>query len=118
MSSTSKANIYPNKKAASFMERLRVAWRIIYHGEYFPAPYEWYTNLYPLVSNEYSHYAEKAVDKSEHDWYPGVLSEQKRKEAVQWMRHYAVEAGRSGDIQPWLAHFLIEWWVARRKGRI
>jgi hypothetical protein len=41
----------------------------------------------------------------------------RRNEARQWMMHFAREAGKSTDIQPWIVNFLIEWWVARRKGR-
>ena len=62
---------------------------------------------------------EQAVDKVESDWGHSIYTqEERRKEALQWFRHYAVDAGKSGDIQPWLANFLVEWWVARRKGRI
>ena len=113
------ANIYPNRKASSWKERFQVAWRILWHGEYFPAPYQWYETLYPLVMNEYSHFAEMAVEKSEREFGPGVANQElKRKEALQWIRHYAASHGKSTDIQPWLANFLIEWWVARKKGRI
>jgi hypothetical protein len=111
-------NIYPNRKASSFWERLKIAWRIIYHGEYFPAPYEWYDKLYPLVSNEYSAFAEQAVMKSEVAFAGKDKQETKRQEALQWMRHYASAAGKSPDIQPWIANFLVEWWVARKKGRL
>lgn len=112
-------NIYPNVKARTFWERLKIAWRILYHGEYFPAPYAWYEKLVPIVSSEYSHFAEMAVDKTEREYGPGVGTQPvKLAEARQWMRHYAREAGHTGDIQPWLANFLIEWWVARRKGRL
>ena len=113
-----KANIYPNKKAASWKERLSVAWRILRHGEYFPAPYAWYANLYPIVSDEYSHFAEMAVEKSEKEWAGPATRELRRQEALQWMRHYAAANGKSPDIQPWIANFLVEWWVARKKGRI
>ena len=99
------------------MERWKTAWGILWRGEYFPAPYAWYTNLYPLVSDEYSHFAEMAVEKSEREWFKGS-PDNRRAEAIQWMRHYAVANGKSPDIQPWIANFLIEWWVARRKGRI
>lgn len=113
------ADIYPNRKAYSLWERLKVAWRIVVKGEFFPAPYAWYEKLYPLVSDEYSHYAEMAVEKSERELGPGVGNQDiKRREALQWMRHYASAAGRSMDIQPWKANFLVEWWVARKKGRI
>jgi TnpA family transposase len=113
------ANIYPNKKAASFWARLKVAWRIVWYGDYYPAPYAWYETLYPIVSDEYSHFAEMAVEKSEHEFKPGVgTQEQKRKEALEWMRHYAEAHGKSTDIRPWLANFLVEWWVARKKGWI
>ena len=110
-------NIYPNKKAANWKERLAVAWRILWHGEYFPAPYDWYENLYPLVTNEYSHFAEMAVEKSEKAFAGKDTREVRRQEALQWMRHYAADAGKSPDIQPWVANFLVEWWVARKKGR-
>lgn len=113
------ANIYPNRKAADWKERLKVAWSIFWKGEYFPAPYIWYEKLYPIVSDEYAHFAEMAVEKSEREFGPGKhLRELKRREAIEWMGHYAAEAGKSRNIQPWLANFLIEWWVARKKGRI
>lgn len=111
-------NIYPNMKARDWKERLRVAWRILCHGEWFPAPLDWYEGLYPIVSDEYSAFAEQAVMKSEKEFGPGLHNQEvKRKEALQWMRHYAAAAGKSPNIQPWRASFLIEWWVARKKGR-
>lgn len=118
MSSTSKTNIYPNRKAADWKERLKVAWAILWRGEFFPAPYKWYEDLYPIVSDEYSHFAEMAVEKSEKEFGPGVGNQElKRKEALQWMMHYANAAGKAPNIQMWKANFLVEWWVARKKGR-
>lgn len=112
-----KTNIYPNQKSANFWERLKVAYRIVVRKEFFPAPYAWYEKLYPLVSNEYSHFASQAVDKAERefDHAPGTQLLRKH-EAVQWMRHYAAAAGKSVDIPAWQANFLVEWWVLRRKG--
>lgn len=112
-----KTNIYPNQKSATLWERLKVAYRIIVHKEFFPAPYAWYENLYPLVSGKYSHYASMAVDKSERE-FQHVLGTQdlRKKEALQWMRHYAEAGGESTDIPAWQSNFLIEWWILRRKG--
>lgn len=112
------SNIYPHIKAKDWTHRLRTAWRILRHGEWFPAPMDWYDPLYWLTSTEYSHFAEMAVEKSEREFPHGEATrEAKRKEAREWMRHYAVNAGKHDDIQPWAANFLIEWWVARKKGR-
>lgn len=112
-----KTNIYPNQKNRTFWERLKVAYRILFYKEFFPAPYDWYEKLYPLVSSENSHFASMAVDKSdrEFDHAPGTRHIRKQ-EAVQWMRHYAEAAGKSVDIPEWQANFLVEWWVLRRKG--
>ncbi len=113
-----KTNIYPNVKAADWKHRLKVAWRILRHGEYFPAPLDWYGPLYPIVSDEYSSYAEQAVMKAEKEFGSGSDNQElKRREALQWMMHYANAAGKSTNIQMWKANFLIEWWVARKKGR-
>jgi hypothetical protein len=108
---------YTFKKPKTFKERWRLAWRILRYGEAVHAPQPWYDGLYPIVSNEYSHFAEMAVDKSEHEAEQGLARSVKRREAIEWMRTYAREAGKDGDIQEWVANFLIEWWVARRKGR-
>lgn len=112
-------NIYPNVKAESLWKRLSVAWRIVWRGEYFAQPMDWYRPLYPLVTDEYAHFAEMAVEKAEKEYSTGVANQElKRKEALQWMRHYAAAHGKSMDIQPWRANFLVEWWVARKKGRL
>jgi hypothetical protein len=110
-------NIYPNLKNRSLLERLKVCWRIIFHKQFFPAPYDWYEKLYPLVSSRNSHFASMAVDKSEKEFdrTPGTRNTRKQ-EAVQWMRHYAEAAGQSVDIPAWESSFLVEWWVLRRKG--
>lgn len=113
----SRTNIYPNLYNQSLWTRIKVAFRIIFFKQYFPAPYDWYEKLYPIVSDEYSHAAEMAVDKSERECDVGPYSRPlRRKEAAQWLRHYAVEKGKSGDIPEWKANFLIEWWVLRKKG--
>lgn len=112
-----KTNIYPNLKNQSLWSRLKVAWRILRHKEFFPAPYDWYEKLYPLVSDEYSHFASMAVDKSEREYLRDAGSRfARRQEATQWLRHYAGAAGKSTDIPEWKANFLVEWWVLRRKG--
>lgn len=114
----STTNIYPNVKAKDWKERVRIAWRILRHGEWFPAPMDWYEPLYWLTSQQYSAAAEKAVEKSELEFaHNESTREIRRKEAIEWMRHYAREMGQSGDIQPWALNFLVEWWVARKKGR-
>lgn len=114
-----QTNIYPNIKAQNWRVRLAVAWRVLWHGEWFPAPLEWYAKLYPIVTNEYAHFAEMAVQKAEREFaHTSATRAQRHKEAVEWMRHYAVERGKSPDIAPWLANFLIEWWVGRSKGWI
>lgn len=111
-------NIYPNVKAKSFWERLKIAWRIVRYGEYFPAPMPWYAPLYELTSGRWSAEVERAVDKSERGFaHTEATRAVRRQEAVQWAGHYAKEAGLHGDIQPWAINFLIEWWVARKKGR-
>lgn len=115
----SRTNIYPNLYNQSLWTRLKVAFRIVFFKQYFPAPYDWYEKLYPIVSNEYSTYASMAVEKVEREFDKGPQTHNvRRKEASQWMRHYAVAAGKSGDIPYWKAHFLIEWWVLRKKGII
>lgn len=112
-----KTNIYPNQKSATVWERIKVAYRIIVYKEFFPAPYQWYENLYPLVSSKLSHAASQAVDKSEREFKAVIgTQDQRKKEAIQWMRHYAEAAGASTDIPAWQSNFLVEWWVLRRKG--
>lgn len=112
-----RTNIYPNLYNQSLWTRLKVAFRIVFFKQYFPAPYDWYEKLYPLVSGGYSVAAEQAVDKSERECDKGPASRPlRRREAVQWLRHYAVAKGLDGDIPEWKANFLIEWWVLRRKG--
>lgn len=112
-----KVNMYPNLKNQTLWYRLKVIWRILWYKEYFPAPYDWYDKLYPIVSDEYSQFASLAVDKSEHEFQHDLGTRGARKqEAVQWLRHYAVAAGKSADIPEWKANFLVEWWVLRRKG--
>lgn len=112
-----KTNIYPNQKTANFWERLKVAYRILFRKEFFPAPYAWYEKLYPLVSGKHSHFASRAVDKSEREFAHTVGTQEiRKKEAVQWLRHYAEEAGETTDIPAWKSSFLVEWWVLRRKG--
>lgn len=112
-----RTNIYPNLKEQSFWKRLKVAWRILVYGEFYPAPYDWYEKLYPLVSSIYSTFAEQGVDKAERDCDKGPHARKMRQaEATQWMRHYAGAGGKSVDIPDWQANFLVEWWVLRRKG--
>lgn len=112
-----KTNIYPHAKNRPLWERIKIAFRIIFYKEFFPAPYEWYEKLYPLVSGKYSHFASLAVDKSEREFDHTNGTQQVRKaEAVEWMRHYAEAAGEKTDIPMWKANFLVEWWVLRRKG--
>jgi hypothetical protein len=112
-----KTNIYPNQKSATFWQRFKVAWRVLFYKEFFPAPYQWYEHLYPIVSSQYSHFASQAVDKSEREFASGIGTQDiRKKEALQWMRHYAEAAGKSTDIPAWQSNFLIEWWVLRRKG--
>lgn len=112
-----RTNIYPNLYNQSLWTRIKVAFRIVFFKQYFPAPYDWYEKLYPLVTDGYSSSMEKAVDKSEKECAVGPASRPtRRKEAAEWMRHYAVEKGMSGDIPEWQANFLMEWWVLRRKG--
>lgn len=112
-----KVNIYPNLHDRSLWQRIKVAFRIIFYKQYFPAPLDWYEKLYPLVSDEYSECAERAVAKAERDCDKGPYTRLARhKEAAQWLRHYAVEKGKSGDIPDWKANFLVEWQVLRKKG--
>lgn len=110
-------NITPNRPGGTLSARAKAAWAVL-KGDGYPQPLEWYDKLYPLVSTGYSQYAEMAVDKVEREYKSTGDPDERRREARQWMRHYAIQAGKDGDIQPWLANFLIEWWVARKKGRI
>ncbi|MDH4235606.1 MAG: hypothetical protein OEW25_01450 [Nitrospira sp.] len=112
-----RVNIYPNLKNQPLWKRLKVAWRIVFCNEFFPAPYDWYEKLYPLVSNEYSHFASLAVDKAEREFKTAPATQQTRKqEAAQWLRHYASAAKKRVDIPECQVNFLVEWWVLRRKG--
>lgn len=109
---------YPQTPIPRWIDRLRLAWHLLRTGAPIPLPYPWYEPLVPIVSSDYAHFAELAVDKAEREFSPGVGTQDlRRNEARQWMMHFAREAGKSTDIQPWIVNFLIEWWVARRKGR-
>lgn len=109
-------NITPKRPAPTWGHRIKTAWAIL-KGEPYPQPLGWYDKLYWLVSNEYSSFAERAVDKVNRELPSSVDPYTRRKEAVEWARHYAVDAGKDPDIQPGIANFLVEWWVARKKGR-
>ncbi len=112
----SKTNILPKRPANDWWARLTTAWAIL-RGAPYPQPLPWYDSLYPIVSNEYAVLVEQAVEKVEREFRSSGCPDLRRKEAAQWFRHYAVAAGKNSDVQPWMVNFLIEWWVARKKGR-
>ena len=113
-----ESGTYPHV-TASWRDRLRVAWRILWHGEFFPQPIAWYEPLKTLVETPFSHQVKRAVDKvSLEAKRDGGDPELRLLEARQWLRTYALEVGlwQEGMSESSI-RFLIEFWVAKQRGK-
>jgi len=109
---------YPHIQA-NWKSRFRIAWRILWHGEFFPAPPVWYESLFQFVHSPLSMCVKRAVEKVnlEHtrDKTPMEL---RMKEARQWLQIYATEQGLyQAGMREGTLRFLIEWHVAQIGGK-
>lgn len=115
---TNSTAYYPLVKG-TLWERIKVAWRIVKYGDFYPQPWPWYPKVCDLVHGDLSHWAEMAVEKSEREYANQKLDPEKRlKEAMEWMTTYRNEFSREQKtiVQPHVKAFLVEWWVMRKKG--
>lgn len=109
---------YPHVQAG-WKARLRIAWRILWHGEFFPTPPYWYENLFRFVGTPLSTCVKKAVEKvnleHQRDHTPMEI---RMSEARQWAQIYATEQGLyQAGMREGTWRFLIEWHVAQLGGK-
>lgn len=114
-----ESGYYPHVKK-DWRSRLRVCWRILWHGELFPHPETWYEPLFRLTGSQLSQCVKRAVEKVSREQ---AQTEQQKAirlaEAQQWARTYLLEAGLySHDMRMSTINFLIEWWVIRLGGTL
>lgn len=113
-----ESGTYPHIRAG-WKTRLKICWRILWHGDMFPQPLPWYESVYRLVESPYGHCAKRAVEKSEREFpHTKATRALRLQEALQWFHVYVKESKLNPIIHPWVPSFLIEWWVLQINRRL